>query len=161
MCTATIIDASVFALLDKSEMEPLIEWIIRGDGKVISYGGRYRKELEGNKDALRFIDDSVRWRGGRDVRDDDLKRSKAILSRKKIQSNDRHILELAHAGNVRMLCTKDKVLMQDFKNKNILPKVEGSRKVYPINKTLGEQRNFLGRERCPKRLPGPEKHSDK
>lgn len=54
--------------------------------------------------------------------------SKKLLDGKKCKSNDLHVLALAQASGARLLYSNDKVLQQDFKNKELIDQPRG--KVY-------------------------------
>ena len=93
------------------------------------YGGRLTEEYEVNRDIrriLRVLDQAGRTRI---VSNDLIETECQVLEQLGVyESNDVHILALARAGKVRLLCTRDKALQNDFRNKAILDNPRG--KVY-------------------------------
>jgi predicted nucleic acid-binding protein len=65
-----------------------------------------------------------------------------IIKMKVCKSNDTHIIALARAGKVRLLCSHDKPLATDFKNKALLNKPRG--KVYKSSKHNNLLDKFCG-----------------
>ena len=68
------------------------------------------------------------------------------------QSDDSDVLALALASDATVLCSNDKKLRGDFQNCEILPKMgRRSRLLYPFAGTRKQRREFLNRQRCPRR----------
>ena len=78
-------------------------------------------------------------------------------------TKDIHLLALARAAKVEVLCTDDNPLKSDFKNKKVLPRLSGrDRAVYPLprpedrdkepsDKMLRAESRFLAERKCPRR----------
>jgi hypothetical protein len=91
------------------------------------YGGKLVDEYNKNLAVRRML--AVLDRAGRTRRVDDDSIEKEIDMVTRIGScisNDKHIIALARAGNVRLLCSHDKALHTDFTNKALLDKPRGN-----------------------------------
>ncbi len=93
------------------------------------YGGKLTEEYKCNRDllrVLRVLDQAGRTR----IVPNDLieAEAKVIDASGVCVSNDIHILALARAGNVQLLCSDDTDLKLDFCNKAVIDKPRG--KVY-------------------------------
>lgn len=113
----------------------------------IVYGGKLREEYETNADVRRVVATLDKAGRARKIPDNavDLA-TQSVVSGNLCKSDDPHIIVLALVANVRLLCTQDKMLMDDFTNKEILKTPRG--KIY----TNGKHTHLL-REACesPKR----------
>ena len=93
------------------------------------YGGKLTEEYMKNRDVfrlLRVLDQAGRTRT---VSNKLIEAECAVLSKlASCKSNDTHILALARVGKVRLLCSNDQALRDDFRNKTILDSPRG--KVY-------------------------------
>ena len=156
MCTRTIIDANLLASIHKPEFDPLHEWIINGHGTII-----YTEEkMSGYYDELKKVPNAykqfVTWnRAGiaKRISASDLAagRTQMPIKQEKMKSkDDLHVLELAAAGSVRLLCTDDQALQKDFKNREVLPGVKGqpARRIYPVDEPQKDQQDFLNKRKC-------------
>ncbi len=98
------------------DMKPIHNWINK-NGKIV-LGGEYTKEfcsilIRKNREII----DSYRERGKlKIIKDVNIEEEEKRLSKAILKSNDRHIIKLAFAANVKVLVSKDKPLHQDFKN---------------------------------------------
>jgi len=153
MCVIAIVDADSFPVL-ATRQEPgdnlFLSWIRSRHGMLaVSGAGQYFKEIRKNRavmDLIRRYD-----QGGqlRKISADQLTASNHQIARKKIRSNDSHILSLALASGARILCSNDDRLRTDFKDKEILPPMgRQPRILYPFAGTRKQRREFLNRQRC-------------
>lgn len=78
-----------------------------------------------------------------DLLDDEIEIVKQLMPK----SNDTHVIALARLSGGAVLITRDKALMKDFKNKNLLA---GNRAIYPerVNVDLRPHRKILKTAVC-------------
>lgn len=123
MCV--IVDANVagdvFATPCSADFQPLINWIESKDGKIV-YGGKLATELYFSSERVKRRIMELNRRGtALYFSDSSLAAELQRLEQTKLcRSNDVHILALALATKVRLLCSRDKDLQADFKNPQIL-----------------------------------------
>jgi len=101
------------------------------------YGGKLTEEYKKNGDVFRVLLALDRAGRTRTVPGALIEAECAVIGKlPECTSNDIHILALARVGNVRLLCSNDQALRNDFKNKALLDKPRG--KVYsdPSHKLL-------------------------
>ena len=99
----------------KPDMQPIHNWLDKQNGKLVysnhqgfkELSPKYKKSLKGYKTAGK-----ARLVPTEKVEEE----VKKIKRSHQIQSNDTHILGLAKAENIKVLCSKDKKLHDDFKN---------------------------------------------
>ena len=130
-----IIDANVapriLLFADDPDFEPVHRRLFGSSGpsaKVV-YGGKLTSELLKNhkiKSILRVLDGMGRAR----IVDEASvqKEVDSVLKTKLCRSDDEHIIGLARASGVRLLCSHDGDLLTDFGNKALIDKPRG--KVY-------------------------------
>ena len=101
----------------KPDMKPVHDWLNKHKGKIITSkhtdiqqetGMKMRKWL---KEETKQKKQPVEWIESERVK----KAIKSIESEHKLKSNDLSVLGLARAANVKLLCTEDSALMDDFK----------------------------------------------
>jgi predicted nucleic acid-binding protein len=81
------------------------------------YGGKLRDEYRGNLDVMRIVLQLERAGRARLVSSElILQEQEAVKAIGGMKSNDLHVLALARAANVRLLCTNDGALQKDFTN---------------------------------------------
>jgi len=113
----------------------------RAPRQKIAYGGKLAEEYAKDKGVLDAV--RVLARRGRAWREDDAKVDRETIAvRPECRSDDPHIIGLARISGVRLLCTKDRDLIADFKNTSVLPRPQG--KVYTQNRN-----QHLLAEECP------------
>lgn len=96
----------------------------RAPRQKITYGGKLAEEYARDRGVLSAV--RVLARRGRAWREDDAEVDrKTDVVRSRCQSNDPHIIGLAHISGVRLLCTRDHSLIADFRNKDLLDKPRG------------------------------------
>ena len=130
----------------RGDMARLRKWV-EDDGRIVYYQyGKYMKEVErANVTAL-----MEGYKGaGKAKLFDKGKYKNAIkkFDKLKVKSNDQHILALAEASGVTMLCTGDNRLIRDFK------KYIPGAKIYPDSETYPNspkvQEKMLRENKCP------------
>lgn len=149
MCA--VLDASVCSMVFGGEDRPdagkgFFDWVNSGKGRLV-IGGRLRRELYQNQNFKNWAATAVQY-GFLKSSDDALvnQRENAITN---LVSNDSHIIALAVVSDARLLCTNDRDLMSDFKNKNLIRHPRGS--VYSIkreSKFDTRRRSLLERCNC-------------
>ena len=137
-----IIDADMFNRYlnpNNDDMKPLRDWV-KSRGKIVYTDfGKYENELQDYR-AMEIELRSLFEAGkAKIVQIDKVKSKMKELSEYSLISNDKHILELALADNVKILVSKDSKLHKDFKSI-----VKGG-KIYQ-NK---QHKNLLSRHSCP------------
>ena len=116
-----IIDANRagdFTELNKVHAIEIIRRVAANRLKIV-IGGQLTSELFNTKLRLYLIE----WqRAGRLVRfsDEDVERCKRDCESKPIRSDDPHVLGLAIVSGSRLLYTDDRLLIQDFKNIDLI-----------------------------------------
>ncbi len=119
---------------------------------VYATSGKYGEEM--NEKMLTFIAQFRRSRMTLLVRESRIRQAGQRLEAIGIRSNDRHVLQLALAGEVEVLCANDGDLKADFLNSRILPSVDGKRRaVFPHKASRKDRQRFLDQRKCPNRAP--------
>lgn len=119
-----IIDANMFSDYcdqGKDNMEPVRNWM-REKGNKIAYSptGKIEKELNRHR-GMRAMIDTYDGYGKVKVIDKKKVEDKIKeLKRKRIKSDDPHIIALAQASGTTLLVTKDDNLASDFKNRDLI-----------------------------------------
>ncbi len=125
-----IIDANVasktFTNPPDEDFLPVIDWLTdKNKNGCLVYGGRLSQELDKLADARRYL--RVLNQAGRAIQmpdktiDTEEKRIKELC-----QSDDPHIIALARISRVRTLCSHDKTLHKDFKNRELISDPRGA-----------------------------------
>jgi hypothetical protein len=108
------------------DFQPIHDRIASGKAKL-TYGGRltieYSRMTEFRR-LLRLLDQSGHARQLPDAEVEAATRS--FSESGLLRSNDPHVLAVAFIGNVRLLCSEDEDLGEDFRDPNILPKPRGN-----------------------------------
>lgn len=167
MCVRAIVDADALTAMANDRFghyEKLREWFRRGDGRIISTNEpEFEKQLKKRRDWERLT--AEYRRANRIVlveasRVEDAKRALSGVSLRS-RTGDVHLLALALAADVAVLCTDDNRLKDDFRDTRVLPRLRRrQRAVYPLpppaerdraasKKMLSRQRQFVGDRRCP------------
>lgn len=167
MCVRAIIDADALSAMTHDRFdyfEGLREWFRRRDGRLIwTNESEFERQLTKRKGWKRLAKEYRRANLLVFVEASRVEDAKRKISEVSLQSReeDVHLLALALAADVAVLCTDDKGLKADFKNTRVLPRLpERKRAVYPspppaerdrtASKTmLRRQRQFVDDRRCP------------
>ena len=131
------------------DSRPIHDWLRRGKGSIVySTDGGFAKEIRGRARAR--LADYVR--AGRATKipgsrfsDDE----RNLKTRANLRSDDPHVLALARAAGVRLLCTVDHDLISDFKDRRVID--------HPRGKVYSGARNaaLLTGSACARPRPGP------
>lgn len=107
------------------DAEPIINWLICGNGKVIA-GGQLKTELLRCSFGRLYRELIL---AGRilEIHEGEVNQLARALEKNTI-SNDSHIIALAMLSNCRLLFSRDKTLQKDFKNKDLINNPRG--KIY-------------------------------
>lgn len=98
--------------------EYLRKWLTSGKSKLV-IGGQLRRELSKNGPVLQWLAQALNSGIAETFSDgpiDDLARR----IRGACESNDSHVIALARISGARLLFTRDRALMKDFKNTQLL-----------------------------------------
>lgn len=128
MCA--IVDADVahrfFGDPVDEELRPLWEWIASGSGVLVA-GGRQLDELYRVGSAARALRNWERTRRARFVPRDAVEAETGNLARTNLcASNDHHVIALARVSGARLLCSQDKDLHTDFRNRELINDPRGA-----------------------------------
>jgi predicted nucleic acid-binding protein len=126
-----IVDANLFSQVFThpvpSDFEPIHDWIDNQGGALVFGGSTLAKEISRVGDARRRILEWSRQGKARqvpaaqvDIRARELEHTGAC------ESNDTHVIALAQLSGSRVLCSLDRALTNDFKNKTLLSGPRGS-----------------------------------
>lgn len=124
--------------------DPLKRWVEKGHGRLI-LGGTLSQELGKDSNVRRWITELNRigrvvsltldGRNAVKIETDALKNSGTC------KSNDEHVIALAMVTGARLLCTDDRDLQDDFKNRELIDHPRG--RIYPLGSSKGDKRKFL------------------
>lgn len=113
-----IVDANLAAIVFNSpppnDFYPLIDWLTRGEGKLV-IGGKLSSEIDRVTVAKRFIRALLQAGKARVIPSTIIDIEIRVIANL-CESNDQHIIALARAGGARILCSHDTMLHRDFTN---------------------------------------------
>jgi hypothetical protein len=124
-----IIDANVAPLIFfpscENDFSLVLIWLLECDGCLVT-GGKLTRELNKHNNINRFIKELSRSGKARIIPDRELEiEEKRICDQIKLCSNDPHIIALARISGARTLCSRDRELHKDFKNKLLVDNPRG------------------------------------
>lgn len=124
------------------------QWLQDGKGKLV-IGGKLRGELLRVSQFSRWATEALRTGGGNGklmVVDDQCIEDEAqeIERCNDLRSNDSHIIALAQVSGARLLFSKDRKLIKDFENPDIINNPPGE--IY--SDTTVDKRSLLEKYRC-------------
>ena len=127
-----IVDANVANEVFGDERPPagqrFFDWLASSRGQLV-VGGELRRELSRDKRVVRWLGNSIRYGRAQSMADEEVEACTDELRQREIcRSDDEHVLALAIASGARLLYTNDTLLMNDFRNRNIVPGPPG--KIY-------------------------------
>ena len=104
---------------NKPDMQPIHDWLDK-TGKLV-----YSNHIKFKELSPKYIENLQKYKSkgkAELISSEKVKEGieKIKKSEEKIQSDDIHILGLAKIKNIKLLCSKDKNLHKDFKNKKII-----------------------------------------
>ena len=89
-------------------------------------GGRLTQQLCTHTNFKEWLDEAVQSGTARTVSSREVHEEEALLTGSGgCRTNDEHVLALARVGGARLLNTNDLVLMNDFKNQQLVPRPRG------------------------------------
>ena len=99
------------------DMQFIHDWLNKKNGKIAYINqGTFCRELNNSNITKKWVIGN-RSRGKIKFIDSELyANAEKELQKHKVHSNDKHVLALAKAGNIKILCTDDRPLMDDFKD---------------------------------------------
>ena len=171
MCIRTVIDVNLLGALAAEEpypsFEKLLDWFDSGDGLIIyTDEEEFMRQMCAARVKWDWLVNRYRQSGGMERADaTTVEKAREDIAAVPLRSGttDIHLLALARAARVEVLCTDDIPLKSDFKNKKVLPRLSGrDRAVYPLplqkdrdkdpseNMRKAESR-FLAERKCPRR----------
>ena len=138
MCA--ILDANTFhKFKDPSDedMKPVWKWLESKNGKIV-YANTKKFEQEWYRGGMDHVRDQLMRSGQLKLVSQDIQEKKSELN-DTIRSDDPHIIALAVIGEVKVLISEDRKLIQDFKEHVSQGKVD---------KTKGHK-HLLTKDTCP------------
>lgn len=117
------------------DFNPVRQGLLPGPQAYITlvYGGKLADEYARHRDLLELLLQLNRAGRARRIPKSQIQAEELCVQNLGLcQSNDYHIIALARVGHVRLLCSDDKALHNDFKNKQLLNNPRG--KVYQCAK---------------------------
>lgn len=122
---------------------------VEGKGRLV-WGGKLRMELSRNRNFRQWAQSAVLSGKLRSERDDDVNQRTEEMERQRAhESDDPHILALAHISGARLLYSNDQPLHRDFKNSTLLDP-PGTIYTTLRSKAFGaDRRRRLDGYRCP------------
>ncbi len=135
-----IVDANVAHEVFGDERPPAGErffnWLASPRGQLV-VGGELLRELDRNHGFTRWLGKAIGYDRARRMADEDIEAHTDALRRSEVcKSDDEHVLALAVASGARLLFTNDSLLMDDFRNPDIVPGPRG--RIY----TTRERKDF-------------------
>lgn len=113
-----------------------LDWLSSPRGQLV-IGGALRNELSRDHRFVPWLRNAIQYGRVRTIPDEAVEERSEDLRRRGIcKSNDRHVLALAITSGARLLYTNDNLLMDDFRNRDIVPGTPG--KIY----TTKERKDF-------------------
>ncbi len=124
-----IVDANVAHEVFGNDRPPagarFFNWLASPRGQLI-VGGELRRELSRDQRLVRWLGNAIQYGRARTIPEEAVEERSEDLRRRDIcKSNDDHVLALAIASGARLLYTNDGLLMDDFRNPNIVPGPRG------------------------------------
>ncbi|MBW8879399.1 MAG: hypothetical protein JF614_31075 [Acidobacteria bacterium] len=128
MCV--IIDANlasrVFSDPAEEHFSPVIDWLVGGGGELV-IGGRLATELDRLGEPRRFVRALLRAGRARLIPETEIAEEEVKLETTGLcVSNDLHVLGLVRASGARTVCTLDKALQRDVRNRQLVSNPRGS-----------------------------------
>ena len=148
-----IVDANVVNEVFGDDPSPagerFFDWLASPRGQLV-VGGELRRELSRDHRFIQWLRNAIQYGRARTIADEAVgERMDDLRQRDICKSNDKHVLALAIASGARLLYTNDNLLMDDFRNRNIVPGPPG--KIYttrdrkdfrPAHKKLLDMKNL-------------------
>jgi hypothetical protein len=124
-----IIDANVVSSVfpvPSQDFQPVHSALFTGKARLV-YGGKLTEEYAAVKSFRRLLLQLDRSGGARQVPDAPVRAETDRLRAQDLcRSDDQHIIALARISGVRLLCSNDNDLSDDFKNVDLISRPHGS-----------------------------------
>lgn len=124
-----IIDANVVSLIFPNpslDFLPVHRALVTGKARLV-YGGQLTREYAAVKSFRRFLLLLDQRGSARQVPDTKVdEETERLRTAGVCKSNDHHVMALARVGGVRLLCSNDQDLSDDFKDVALLSRPPGS-----------------------------------
>lgn len=118
----------------------LFDWLNTGRVRLV-VGGKVRSELASNEQARHWMQEAIQSGRARAVNDRKVnERMTKLQTQGLCKSNDEHVIALAQISRANLLCTQDKNLMDDFRNKELIDKPRG--RIYQTRNKGGKLQKF-------------------
>lgn len=125
-----IVDANVVGVTLTEQPAPDFAPILaalRTGGATVVYGGKLTEEYARVGHVLRLLAALDRSGRARQLSSAAISAEVDVLRQLgRCCSNDLHVIAIARLGRVRLLCSRDKPLHQDFRNKDLLDNPRGN-----------------------------------
>ena len=154
MCV--IVDANMagrfFGVPPDRDLFPLWKWIHEGKG-VLVYGGLLTDELFRVRNAADTIQEWERTGRAARVRRAEVESETAEIGRTgRCVSDDQHVIALARVSGTRLLCSGDRALHEDFRNRALIDNPRGA-----IYQNAGHTRLLRCRPGCRFKAPAADR----
>lgn len=137
-----ILDTNAFGLFFEStnkqhdDFKPALDWVVRGKGKLVYGGNKYKEEMKTASKYLRFF--SNLERAGKLVKLDDDRVNLAQYNVESLETckdfDDPHLIAIVLESNCRIVCTKDSRAMPYLKNQKFFSGAVKKPKIYSSKK---------------------------
>lgn len=125
------------------DMQPVHNWLNRRGGSLVySNSDKFSKEISSR--ARRRLDEYLQSGKAKLIHRSEVEEESEKINRQLMKSDDLHIVALALAAGVRLLCTGDANLMDDFTNYRIMG-AGNKGKIY----SSAKNKDLLKRDACP------------
>ena len=119
-----IVDANVAGEVFGDDRPPagqrFFDWLSSPRGQLV-VGGELRRELSRSHGFVRWLRNAIQYGRAHSMADEEVEARTGELRQREIcRSDDEHVLALAIASGARLLYTNDTLLMDDFRNRNIV-----------------------------------------
>src|SRR5437764_928742 len=113
----TNLASRIFNQPGESDFTPVLDWLLEGGGELV-IGGRLAVELEHLGEPRRFVRALLRAGRARRLPDSEVDQEESKVQESGLcRSNDYHVLALARVSGARTVCTLDKALQKDVRNR--------------------------------------------
>ena len=134
-----------------TDLRPLWDWIYSGRGMLV-VGGQLAEELDQLGDARRLIRNWERARlahvASHEEREEVEAETRRLQRTGQCRSDDPHVIALALVSGARLLCSADRLLHADFRNRELIDDPRGV-----VYQDTGHVRLLSPRARWHRRCP--------
>ena len=103
--------------------EPVLKWILKGNGKLVFGGTVYSEEIKQSPNRIGLVVELRKKRKVIDIEDTTIDELSGKISKKITDSDfdDPHIIALISISKSKLVCSIDKRAYPYFKNRNLYP----------------------------------------